>query len=91
MRALPLLAALTCAACATRIETVIRNRLRSEFGTTLPRFDLLAQLEPVLALPMDGSTQAQVFTGESAGTRMPSGNGKITAVTRRFGFAGVSR
>ena len=25
---------------------------------------LLAQLEPVLALPMDGSTQAQVFTGE---------------------------
>ncbi|MBX3604965.1 MAG: MarR family transcriptional regulator [Piscinibacter sp.] len=32
-------------ACTTRVETVIRNRLRSEFGTTLPRFDLLAQLE----------------------------------------------
>lgn len=32
-------------ACTTRVESVIRNRLRSEFGTTLPRFDLLAQLE----------------------------------------------
>ena len=32
-------------ACTTRVENVIRQRLRSEFGTTLPRFDLLAQLE----------------------------------------------
>lgn len=32
-------------ACTTRIENVIRQRLRSEFGTTLPRFDLLAQLD----------------------------------------------
>jgi DNA-binding MarR family transcriptional regulator len=32
-------------ACTTRVEGVVRNRLRSEFGTTLPRFDLLAQLE----------------------------------------------
>ena len=32
-------------ACTTRVEGQIRNRLRSEFGTTLPRFDLLAQLE----------------------------------------------
>jgi DNA-binding MarR family transcriptional regulator len=32
-------------ACTTRIEGVVRNRLRSEFATTLPRFDLLAQLE----------------------------------------------
>jgi DNA-binding MarR family transcriptional regulator len=31
--------------CTTRVEGVIRNRLRSEFATTLPRFDLLAQLE----------------------------------------------
>ena len=27
------------------IETEIRNRLRAEFGITLPRFDLMAQLE----------------------------------------------
>lgn len=32
-------------ACTTRVEGVIRNRLRHEFATTLPRFDLLAQLE----------------------------------------------
>ena len=31
--------------CTTRVEGVIRNRLRTEFATTLPRFDLLAQLE----------------------------------------------
>jgi len=32
-------------ACTARIEGVIRNRLRGEFETTLPRFDLMAQLE----------------------------------------------
>ncbi len=32
-------------ACTTRIENIIRQRLRSEFGTTLPRFDLMAQLD----------------------------------------------
>jgi len=32
-------------ACTTRVETQIRNRLRQDFATTLPRFDLLAQLE----------------------------------------------
>ena len=31
--------------CTTRVEDQIRQRLRAEFGTTLPRFDLLAQLE----------------------------------------------
>lgn len=31
--------------CTHRVEGVIRNRLRQDFATTLPRFDLLAQLE----------------------------------------------
>ena len=31
--------------CSTQIEQVIRTRLRSQFGTTLPRFDYLAQLQ----------------------------------------------
>jgi len=31
--------------CTNRIESVVRNRLRTEFSTTLPRFDLMAQLE----------------------------------------------
>ncbi|HYX64217.1 MAG TPA: MarR family transcriptional regulator [Burkholderiales bacterium] len=31
--------------CTQMIERVVRYRLRSRFGTTLPRFDLMAQLE----------------------------------------------
>jgi DNA-binding MarR family transcriptional regulator len=31
--------------CSTLVENEIRRRLRDEFDTTLPRFDLLAQLE----------------------------------------------
>jgi DNA-binding MarR family transcriptional regulator len=31
--------------CTVRIENKVRLRLRREFGTTLPRFDLMAQLE----------------------------------------------
>ncbi|MBA3517863.1 MAG: MarR family transcriptional regulator, partial [Rhizobiales bacterium] len=34
-------------ASANLIEAEIRRRLRERFGTTLPRFDLLAQLERV--------------------------------------------
>jgi DNA-binding MarR family transcriptional regulator len=32
-------------ACTTRVEATIRGRLRATFGITLPRFDLMAQLE----------------------------------------------
>lgn len=31
--------------CTVRVEDAIRSRLRSSFGITLPRFDLMAQLE----------------------------------------------
>src|SRR5574343_1237188 len=31
--------------CTTKIENEIRSRLRATFGITLPRFDLMAQLE----------------------------------------------
>jgi DNA-binding MarR family transcriptional regulator len=31
--------------CTMRIESHVRGRLRQEFATTLPRFDLMAQLE----------------------------------------------
>jgi DNA-binding MarR family transcriptional regulator len=31
--------------CTTMIEAEIRSRLRAEFGVTLPRFDLMAQLQ----------------------------------------------
>jgi DNA-binding MarR family transcriptional regulator len=32
-------------ACTVRVENTIRSRLRGSFGITLPRFDLMAQLE----------------------------------------------
>ncbi len=32
-------------ACSALIETRVRRRLQARFGTTLPRFDLMAQLE----------------------------------------------
>jgi DNA-binding MarR family transcriptional regulator len=31
--------------CTQMIERVVRSRLRDRFGTTLPRFDLMSQLE----------------------------------------------
>ncbi len=31
--------------CATLIESGVRKRLRAEFDVTLPRFDLMAQLD----------------------------------------------
>lgn len=31
--------------CTVRVENAIRSRLRTSFGITLPRFDLMAQLE----------------------------------------------
>ena len=31
--------------CTNLVETEVRTRLRAEFDTTLPRFDLMAQLE----------------------------------------------
>ena len=31
--------------CTQMIERVVRSRLRERFGTTLPRFDLMSQLE----------------------------------------------
>ena len=31
--------------CMQLIETALRSRLRAEFDTTLPRFDVLAQLD----------------------------------------------
>ena len=50
--------------CTTRVETLVRNRLRGEFATTLPRFDLLAQLERYPAgLRMNQLSQRLMVTG----------------------------
>ncbi len=66
-------------ACTTRIETVVRNRLRAEFGTTLPRFDLLAQLEREPAgLTMGELSQRLMVTG-----------GNVTGITDQLEAEGL--
>jgi DNA-binding MarR family transcriptional regulator len=66
-------------ACTTRVEGVVRNRLRSEFATTLPRFDLLAQLER----EPDGLTM-----GELSQRLMVTG-GNVTGVTDQLEAEGL--
>lgn len=57
--------------CTTLIENQVSSRLRSEFETTLPRFDLMAQL----ARSPDGVTM-----GELSQQLMVSG-GNVTGIT----------
>lgn len=60
--------------CATLIEAEIRKRLRENFNTTLPRFDLMAQLERA----PDG-----VLLGELS-RRMMVSNGNVTGLVERL-------
>jgi DNA-binding MarR family transcriptional regulator len=51
-------------ACTTRLESEVRARLRAEFDTTLPRFDLMAQLERAPAgLTMSELSRRLMVTG----------------------------
>jgi DNA-binding MarR family transcriptional regulator len=56
--------------CATLIENGVRRRLRESFDVTLPRFDLLAQLDKT----PDGLTLGELSQ------RMMVSNGNITAI-----------
>ena len=66
-------------ACTTRVETQIRSRLRSEFDTTLPRFDLLAQLER----HPDGLTMRELSQ------RLMVTGGNITGITDQLEAEGL--
>lgn len=57
--------------CTTRIENRIRQNLQAKFNTTLPRFDLMAQLERAPeGLKMSELSQRMMVTG-----------GNITGIT----------
>lgn len=58
-------------ACTNRIESEVRTRLRAEFDTTLPRFDLMAQLERA----PDGLTMSELSR------RLMVTGGNVTGVT----------
>lgn len=60
--------------CTTRIENIVRERLRVEFDTTLPRFDVLAALE---------RNPQGLSMGELSRCLMVS-NGNVTGVVSRL-------
>jgi DNA-binding MarR family transcriptional regulator len=65
--------------CATLIEGEIRRRLRQEFDVTLPRFDLLAQLDKAPG----GMTLGELSQ------RMMVSNGNVTGLSERLVALGL--
>ncbi|KQY75469.1 MarR family winged helix-turn-helix transcriptional regulator [Brevundimonas sp. Root1423] len=66
--------------CSTCIEQTVAQRLRDEFDTTLPRFDMLSAL--------DRAGEAGLTMGEAAGMLMVS-NGNITGLATRLKADGL--
>src|SRR6266576_3252085 len=60
--------------CTTLIEGEVRSRLRGRFDVTLPRFDLMAQLDKV----PDGMTLSDISK------RMMVSNGNVTGLVERL-------
>lgn len=60
--------------CSNMIETEVRSRLRAEYDVTLPRFDLMAQLEK----SADGLTMSELSR------RLMVSNGNITGIVDRL-------
>jgi DNA-binding MarR family transcriptional regulator len=67
--------------CTTLIENEVRRRLRDQFDITLPRFDLLAQLD---------RTPNGMTLGELS-QRMMVSNGNITGLVDRLAEQGLIR
>jgi DNA-binding MarR family transcriptional regulator len=67
--------------CTTLIENEVRRRLRENFDITLPRFDLLAQLDRA----PDGMTLGELSQ------RMMVSNGNITGLVDRLVAQGLIR
>ena len=65
--------------CTTRIEDAIRKRLAAEFSTTLPRFDLMAQLE----------RQPEGLTMRELSKRLMVTGGNVTGITDQLESEGL--
>jgi DNA-binding MarR family transcriptional regulator len=65
--------------CATLIESGVRRRLRERFDVTLPRFDLMAQLDKT----PDGLTLGELSK------RMMVSNGNVTAIVEALVAQGL--
>src|SRR3981081_3531411 len=64
--------------CTTLIEAEVRSRLRDRFDVTLPRFDLLAQLERA----------PEGLTLGGLARRMMVSNGNVTGLVERLAETG---
>jgi DNA-binding MarR family transcriptional regulator len=60
--------------CTNLIESRVRSRLREEFATTLPRFDMLAQLDMASAESHPGLTMSELSR------RLMVSNGNVTGL-----------
>jgi DNA-binding MarR family transcriptional regulator len=65
--------------CTTLIEGEVRRRLRQDFDVTLPRFDLMAQLDKT----PDGMTLGELSL------RMMVSNGNVTGLVERLAADGL--
>ena len=65
--------------CTNMVESLIRTRLRERFDATLPRFDLLAQLDKT----PDGLTLGELSR------RMMVSNGNVTGLVERLAAQGL--
>jgi len=65
-------------ACTAMVERAVRARLREEFGTTLPRFDVLAQLDAAARDRAGGLTMSELSR------RLMVTNGNLTALVGRL-------
>lgn len=65
--------------CTTLVEAEIRRRLRQDFATTLPRFDLLAALDRA----PEGLTLGEISK------RMMVSNGNVTGLAARLEAEGL--
>lgn len=65
--------------CTTLIEGEVRSQLREKFDVTLPRFDLMAQLDKV----SDGMTLSDLSK------RMMVSNGNVTGLVERLQAQGL--
>jgi len=64
--------------CTQLIESRVRGRLRADFATTLPRFDMLAQLDMATRESRDGLTMGELAR------RLLVSNGNLTGLTSRL-------
>ena len=67
--------------CTNLIEARVRTRLREEFASTLPRFDMLAQLD---AAARENEESKFGLTMSELSRRLMVTNGNVTGLTERL-------